>query len=169
MFSLSNRGHCGDMPSKDRPFPFTWPCAQPEKNRQLYNWLREESTTAIDQLRHRGEPVLEAVRKRTLLENASRVSAIKSFLLWSSWASRNVALSLFRHFEASGLPTFLLVHAAIPFAKLTQAVQIPAGYTFHNISKMPIHHLMIGTWTPPGAIFTVAFDDEKLTLARQEG
>jgi carboxy-cis,cis-muconate cyclase len=28
---------------------------------------------------------------------------------------------------------------------------------------MPIHHLMIGTWTPPGAIFTVAFDDEKLT------
>ncbi|KAL2755964.1 hypothetical protein ACRALDRAFT_1081994 [Sodiomyces alcalophilus JCM 7366] len=29
---------------------------------------------------------------------------------------------------------------------------------------MTIHHLMIGTWTPPGAIFTVAFDDEKLTL-----
>lgn len=29
---------------------------------------------------------------------------------------------------------------------------------------MPIHHLMCGTWTPPGAIFTVAFDDEKLTL-----
>lgn len=26
------------------------------------------------------------------------------------------------------------------------------------------HHLMIGTWTPPGAIFTVAFDDEALTL-----
>jgi hypothetical protein len=23
---------------------------------------------------------------------------------------------------------------------------------------------MIGTWTPPGAIFTVQFDDEKLTL-----
>ncbi|KAI0871089.1 3-carboxy-cis,cis-mucoante lactonizing enzyme [Hypoxylon argillaceum] len=29
---------------------------------------------------------------------------------------------------------------------------------------MPLHHLMIGTWTPPGAIFTVAFDDERLTL-----
>jgi hypothetical protein len=29
---------------------------------------------------------------------------------------------------------------------------------------MPIHHLMIGTWTPPGAIFTVQFDDEDLTL-----
>jgi len=27
-----------------------------------------------------------------------------------------------------------------------------------------LHHLMIGTWTPPGAIFTVAFDDEELTL-----
>lgn len=30
--------------------------------------------------------------------------------------------------------------------------------------KMPLHHLMIGTWTPPGAIFTVQFDDEKLEL-----
>lgn len=29
---------------------------------------------------------------------------------------------------------------------------------------MGIHHLMIGTWTPPGAIFTVAFDDQALTL-----
>ncbi|KAJ6780002.1 hypothetical protein PWT90_10629 [Aphanocladium album] len=29
---------------------------------------------------------------------------------------------------------------------------------------MPIHHLMVGTWTPPGAIFTFAFDDEALTL-----
>ncbi|KAH8205385.1 hypothetical protein TruAng_000464 [Truncatella angustata] len=28
---------------------------------------------------------------------------------------------------------------------------------------MPVHYLMCGTWTPPGAIFTVAFDDEKLT------
>lgn len=36
--------------------------------------------------------------------------------------------------------------------------------TFTATSKMPVHHLMIGTWTPPGAIFTVAFDDEKLTL-----
>ncbi|RYP10210.1 hypothetical protein DL764_000831 [Monosporascus ibericus] len=29
---------------------------------------------------------------------------------------------------------------------------------------MPVHHLMIGTWTPPGAIFTLAFDDETLSL-----
>ena len=29
---------------------------------------------------------------------------------------------------------------------------------------MGLHHLMIGTWTPPGAIFTVQFDDENLTL-----
>ena len=27
-----------------------------------------------------------------------------------------------------------------------------------------LHHLMIGTWTPPGKIFTVEFDDEKLSL-----
>jgi len=26
------------------------------------------------------------------------------------------------------------------------------------------HHLMIGTWTPPGVIVTVEFDDEALTL-----
>ncbi|KAL7794492.1 hypothetical protein V8C37DRAFT_415102 [Trichoderma ceciliae] len=29
---------------------------------------------------------------------------------------------------------------------------------------MPLHHLMVGTWTAPGAIFTFAFDDEALTL-----
>ncbi len=29
---------------------------------------------------------------------------------------------------------------------------------------MPLHHLVIGTWTPPGAIFTVQFDDEALEL-----
>ncbi|KAF5867881.1 putative carboxy muconate cyclase protein [Botrytis fragariae] len=27
-----------------------------------------------------------------------------------------------------------------------------------------LHHLMVGTWTPPGAIFTIEFDDEALTL-----
>ncbi|KUL84231.1 hypothetical protein ZTR_06928 [Talaromyces verruculosus] len=27
-----------------------------------------------------------------------------------------------------------------------------------------IHHLMIGTWTPPGRIYTVAFNDQELTL-----
>ena len=26
------------------------------------------------------------------------------------------------------------------------------------------HHLMVGTWTPPGAIFTFQFDDETLDL-----
>jgi len=26
------------------------------------------------------------------------------------------------------------------------------------------HHLMVGTWTPPGRIYTVVFDDEALTL-----
>lgn len=40
----------------------------------------------------------------------------------------------------------------------------PRTFTATATSKMPVHHLMIGTWTPPGAIFTVAFDDEKLTL-----
>jgi len=29
---------------------------------------------------------------------------------------------------------------------------------------MGIHHLMVGTWTPPGAIFTFQFDDEARTL-----
>lgn len=31
---------------------------------------------------------------------------------------------------------------------------------------MPVHHLMVGTWTPPAAIFTFAFDDEALTLVK---
>lgn len=36
---------------------------------------------------------------------------------------------------------------------------------FHTSTSTNMkHHLMIGTWTPPGAIFTVAFDDEKHTL-----
>lgn len=26
------------------------------------------------------------------------------------------------------------------------------------------HHLMVGTWTPPGVIITVEFDDEALSL-----
>jgi carboxy-cis,cis-muconate cyclase len=26
------------------------------------------------------------------------------------------------------------------------------------------HHLMVGTWTPPGAIFTFEFDDKSLDL-----
>jgi carboxy-cis,cis-muconate cyclase len=29
---------------------------------------------------------------------------------------------------------------------------------------MPVHHLMVGTWTPPGAIFTFAFDTDSLSL-----
>ena len=28
-----------------------------------------------------------------------------------------------------------------------------------------LHHLMIGTWTRPGAIYTVAFDDVTLSLS----
>ena len=27
-----------------------------------------------------------------------------------------------------------------------------------------LHHLMVGTWTPPGAIFTFEFDDELFSL-----
>ena len=27
-----------------------------------------------------------------------------------------------------------------------------------------LHHLMVGTWTPPGAIYTIEFDDEALSL-----
>lgn len=27
-----------------------------------------------------------------------------------------------------------------------------------------LHHLIVGTWTPPGAIYTIQFDDEALTL-----
>lgn len=30
---------------------------------------------------------------------------------------------------------------------------------------MPKHHLFVGTWTPPGAIFTFEFDDQTLDLS----
>lgn len=26
------------------------------------------------------------------------------------------------------------------------------------------HHLFVGTWTPPGRIYTIQFDDEQLSL-----
>jgi len=29
---------------------------------------------------------------------------------------------------------------------------------------MPKHHLFVGTWTPPGALFSFEFDDESLEL-----
>jgi hypothetical protein len=32
-------------------------------------------------------------------------------------------------------------------------------------SRKMLHHLMIGTWRPPGRIYTVVFDDEALTLS----
>ncbi len=43
---------------------------------------------------------------------------------------------------------------------LSEAVSLPPV----PLDRMPLHHLMIGTWTPPGAIFTVQFDDETLEL-----
>jgi hypothetical protein len=33
-----------------------------------------------------------------------------------------------------------------------------------SFSRRMLHHLMVGTWTPPGAIFTFEFDDVALSL-----
>jgi hypothetical protein len=33
-----------------------------------------------------------------------------------------------------------------------------------RIKKKMKHHLMVGTWTPPGAIFSFEFDDSSLEL-----
>lgn len=41
------------------------------------------------------------------------------------------------------------------------ARHVPCKEATTNMVK---HHLMIGTWTPPGVIITVAFDDETLKL-----
>lgn len=55
-----------------------------------------------------------------------------------------------------------------PLSGLTRRPRLPQPTSFAGINartdKMGLHHLMIGTWTPPGAIFTVQFDDEKLEL-----
>lgn len=50
-----------------------------------------------------------------------------------------------------------MLRASSPVSKVSRNL-------LYTQARMPLHHLMIGTWTPPGAIFTVAFDDEKLTL-----
>lgn len=46
-------------------------------------------------------------------------------------------------------------------------IQVPdsakRAFSTSDHHKM-LHHLMVGTWTPPGAIFTFQFDDEALTL-----
>jgi hypothetical protein len=44
---------------------------------------------------------------------------------------------------------------------LTHAVWISFASFFQFHMK---HHLLVGTWTPPGAIFTFEFDDESLEL-----
>lgn len=55
-----------------------------------------------------------------------------------------------------------------PLSGLNRRPRLPKPTSFAGINartdKMGLHHLMIGTWTPPGAIFTVQFDDEKLEL-----
>ncbi|KAK7564100.1 carboxy-cis,cis-muconate cyclase [Phyllosticta citricarpa] len=43
---------------------------------------------------------------------------------------------------------------------LHNALSVPPA----RAKKMPKHHLMVGTWTRPGAIFTFEFDDDALTL-----
>jgi hypothetical protein len=42
-----------------------------------------------------------------------------------------------------------------------QERRVPQKEATANMVK---HHLMIGTWTPPGVIITVSFDDETLKL-----
>jgi hypothetical protein len=52
----------------------------------------------------------------------------------------------------------LFLNRHLPVAR--RANRIGFNYT---PSRM-LHHLMVGTWTPPGAIFTFEFDDETLSL-----
>ncbi len=53
--------------------------------------------------------------------------------------------------------------ASTAILKVTHQTNAPLQFHASARNTM-LHHLMIGTWTPPGAIFTVAFDDEALTL-----
>jgi hypothetical protein len=46
---------------------------------------------------------------------------------------------------------------------LVSAFAIPRRTFSTSIANMK-HHLMVGTWTKPGRIYTVQFDDEALTL-----
>lgn len=40
----------------------------------------------------------------------------------------------------------------------------PSISRFNQQTRSMKHHLMVGTWTPPGAIFSFEFDDESLEL-----
>jgi hypothetical protein len=44
----------------------------------------------------------------------------------------------------------------------SRAIRFPSSFLLP--SRRMLHHLMVGTWTPPGAIFTFEFDDESLSL-----
>jgi hypothetical protein len=57
--------------------------------------------------------------------------------------------------------------------RVNQTARLSTGLLTTSRTRLPIwqyralkmkHHLMVGTWTPPGAIFTVEFDDEAWTL-----
>ena len=65
-------------------------------------------------------------------------------------------------------PKVKLFNLARPLTGLSRRTRLlqptrSAGFST-STARMGLHHLMIGTWTPPGAIFTVQFDDEKLEL-----
>jgi hypothetical protein len=51
----------------------------------------------------------------------------------------------------------LLSRSSLPSVPLSRPLS-------HSAPRTMKHHLMVGTWTPPGRIYTVAFDDEALTL-----
>jgi hypothetical protein len=85
----------------------------------------------------------------------------------ADWASSNLTLSAGRvPPPKDGIPHPESVPTHLPTLKWSNNPWFAEPTKNKNIfpERMPLHHLMIGTWTPPGAIFTVAFDDEKLTL-----
>jgi hypothetical protein len=60
-----------------------------------------------------------------------------------------------KYIQRGGL-TVLQLSASRP------SLALPAAFRLQK--RGMLHHLMVGTWTPPGAIFTFEFDDETLSL-----
>ena len=60
---------------------------------------------------------------------------------------------------------FRVVHRSSISSIASIALRFPCCSTSARFQRFRmLHHLMVGTWTPPGAIFTFEFDDESLSL-----
>lgn len=95
-------------------------------------------------------------------------TAMKCGTLWASWTlstelcrvKNDMKFDIVKHFHHRALSR-PLSRSKIPSSSSLKLRT--RGLSTRSPCRMK-HHLMVGTWTPPGAIFTFEFDDESLSL-----